>query len=73
MQRACLDSAARFYPTSRFSDRTLIVRHPGGGGDLHAIAEDTVYETAPQEVTCSVSVGGQGQLFVSARDPKWKM
>jgi hypothetical protein len=73
LQRSCLDSAARFYPTSRFSERTLIVRHPGGSGELFALAEDTVYDVEPQQVTCSVAVGGTGRLFVSVRDPNAKM
>ena len=71
LQRACLDSAARFYPTSRFSDRALVVRHASGSGTMYVAAEDTVYETGRQRVTCSVGVGGQGQLFVGAIDPKW--
>ncbi|MFL5561171.1 MAG: hypothetical protein ACJ79K_06840 [Gemmatimonadaceae bacterium] len=73
LQRSCFDSAARFYPTSRFSDRTLIVRRPGGTGVLYAAAQDTVYETEPQQVTCSVAVGGNGRLFVNAVDPNSKM
>jgi len=73
LQRSCFDSAARYYPTSRFSDRTLVVRRPGGDGVLYATAEDTVYEVEPQQVTCSVAVGGNGKLFVNARDPNWKL
>ena len=73
LQRSCLDSATRYYPTSRFSDRALIVRHAGGMGVLYAAAEDTVYDVGPQQVTCSIAVGGQGQLFVSVQDPNARM
>jgi hypothetical protein len=49
------------------------MRRAGGMGVLYATAEDTVYEVEPQQVTCSVAVGGKGKLFVSARDPNSKL
>jgi glucose/arabinose dehydrogenase len=73
LQRSCFDSAARYYPTSRFSDRTLIIRHAGGMGERYAAAEDTVSDVAPQHETRSIAVGGKGQLFVSVPDPNAKM
>lgn len=68
--RSCLDSAVRFYPTSRFGSRTLMLRPAGAGGQLLFTAIDTVYEREPQTVTCWMSVDDKGQpRFVQVRDP----
>ena len=65
----CIDSAAIRYPTSRFSDRTLMLRPVGGSGRLLLTAVDTVYESEPQTVSCAVWVGGGGKTVVSIDAP----
>lgn len=68
--RSCVDSAARFYPTSRFSSRKLMLRPPGTGGRLLFTAIDTVYEREPQIVTCLMSADDSGRpRLLYVRDP----
>jgi hypothetical protein len=70
LTRSCLDSAARYFPTSRISSRKLMLRPPGGGGRLLAMAIDTVYEREPQTMVCSMDADADGQpRFVNVRDP----
>ena len=69
LRRMCVDSAVVRHPTSRFSDRTLMLRRAGGGGQLLMTAVDTVYEGEPETVSCSVWVGGGGRMAASVDDP----
>ena len=70
LRQLCVDSAATRYPTSRFSQRTLMLRRAGGGGRLLMTAVDTVYEGEPETVSCSVWVGGGGRMSASVDDPR---
>ena len=69
LRQLCVDSAATRYPTSRFSQRTLMLRPAGGSGRLLLTAIDTVYEAEPRTVSCSVWVGGDGRMSASVQDP----
>ena len=54
------DSAAAYYPTSRISPTTLMLRSVPGRGNLIAMATDTVYNSPPQIVSCWATVGDNG-------------
>ena len=65
----CLDSAQRFFPTSTFSSRSLMLRPVGGSGHLLVMATDTVYERPPQTVSCHVWLKGNGEPMINVDDP----
>ena len=70
LERACADSAAAFYPTSRISPRTLMLRPIPGRGHLLAMAIDSVDDTPPQQVSCWVTPAANGQPdWVHVDDP----
>lgn len=70
LEQACADSAAAFYPTSRISPRTLMLRPIPGRGHLLATAIDTVGDAPPQTVSCWVTPDANGQPeWVHVDDP----
>ena len=70
--RLCQDSAVRYFPTSRFSSRTLMLRSISGGGRLLMTAIDTVYEREPQTVACQVGINGRDSLmYTVVEDPRF--
>lgn len=70
--KECLDSAVRYFPTSRFSKHVLMLRPPGFSGRLVSTAIDTVYDVAPRRFMCDAFVNGNGMLSVQVRDPNAK-
>jgi len=58
--RACADSAVQYYPTSRISPRTLMLRPYAGRGLLLAKAIDTTFDSPPETVSCWASVDANG-------------